>query len=191
MVILYTLLSFGVALAVAYVGTSAIIKIAHHQQVFDDQPDIRKLHTHPTPSLGGIAIFAGFWIAVSLFSGLSGINYLIAATLLIAMVGIVDDILPIRAYRKLLIQLLAAGILFYAVEQVHPVLSFGMTLLFLTTLINAYNLIDGIDGLAGSFGALGALTFGILFYPVCHHGRISLEYAVFCACGRDCRLFEI
>ncbi len=174
MVLLYTLLSFATALAVAYVGTSAIIKIAHHRQVYD-QPDIRKLHTHPTPSLGGIAIFAGFWIAASLFSGLGAINYLIAATLLIAMIGIVDDILPIRASRKLLIQLTAAGILFYAgfsiegfygfmgLEHIHPVLSFGMTLLFLAALTNAYNLIDGIDGLAGSFGTLGALAFGILF----------------------------
>lgn len=174
MVILYTLLSFGIALAVAYAGTSVLIKIAHHRQVFD-QPDIRKIHEHPTPSLGGIAIFAGFWIATLLFSGISNINQLMAATLLIAMVGAIDDILPIRALRKLIIQLIAAGILFYAgfrlegfygfmgLEEMPLVLSFGMTLLFLAVLTNAYNLIDGIDGLAGSFGALGALAFGILF----------------------------
>lgn len=174
MVILYTLLSFGIALAVAYIGTSAIIKIAHHRQVFD-QPNVRKLHTNPTPSLGGIAIFVGFWMATLLFSGVSDINYLMATTLLIAMVGIADDILPIRASYKLFIQLLAASMLFYTgfqiegfygflgLEQVHPILGFGMTLLFLTALTNAYNLIDGIDGLAGSFGALGAVAFGVLF----------------------------
>jgi len=189
MVLFYTILSFGIAFMVAYIGTSAIIKIAHHRQVFD-QPDVRKLHTHPTPSLGGIAIFAGFWIATLLFSGLGVINYLMVATLLIAMVGIVDDIMPIRASRKLLIQLLAAGILFYAgfrleglygfmgLEHVHPVLSFGMTLLFLTTLTKAYNLIDGIDGLAGSFGTLGALTFGVLFAIMGESAWSMLSFAL-------------
>ncbi len=174
MIVLYTTLAFLAALMIAYTATSLIIQIAEQKHVFDI-PDARKLHIKPTPVLGGIAIFSGFWIAGLLFSDIANIQYLIAATLFLTLIGITDDLIELSASKKFITQFVVAAILFFAgfqlqgfygflgFEQVHPILSFSMTLLFLVVLTNAYNLIDGIDGLAGSLGLIGAVVFGILF----------------------------
>ncbi len=189
MLIIYISLAFVAATAIAYIATSLIIQIAEQKQVFD-LPDIRKLHIKPTPVMGGIAIFSGFWIAGLLFSGVSEIHYLAAAALILALVGITDDLISLSAYKKFIAQFIVAGILFFAgfqlqgfygflgFEEVAPVLSFLMTLVFLVVLTNAYNLIDGIDGLAGSQGLLGAVAFGILFAFIGEGGWSILSFAL-------------
>src|SRR5262249_58086523 len=85
------------------------------------------------------------------------------ATLLLTVVGLIDDRYDVSWYWRLGAQAVAGLILFYVggvrVEQIGPVfglspvslgvLSAPFTVLATVGLINALNMIDGIDGLAG------------------------------------------
>ena len=146
-----------------------------------DQPNKRKLHRAPTPSLGGVAIFLSF-IATYFFSPIieSSFKFQILALVasLIIAVGVYDDLFNLKAAKKAFWQLVLISVLYVGgfrlegladipyFEQFPPVISYLATVLFVMTLINAYNLIDGIDGLAGSLGLHACLAFAWLFYAL-------------------------
>src|SRR5262245_1865832 len=56
---------FGVAVAASLIGTPVARRLAQRWGVLD-QPSHRKVHLRPTPLLGGLAVYAGFWVAVLL-----------------------------------------------------------------------------------------------------------------------------
>ena len=58
---------FAVALAGSLAATPVARRLAHRWGVLD-QPSHRKVHLNPTPLLGGLAIYAAFWLAVLLVS---------------------------------------------------------------------------------------------------------------------------
>jgi len=143
-----------------------------------DVPEGRKQHDRPIPPLGGIALFTGFVIASILlvdYQVFGQIKYLLAASLLLVLIGIKDDLVGITAGKKFYFQIGIVSLLYYAgfrvenfygllpFEEMPVVLSFLFTQLFLLTLINAYNLIDGINGLAGSLSLFAAISFTMLF----------------------------
>lgn len=140
----------------------------------------RHIHKEPTPRLGGVAIMATFGLGVlggamtgvlELPRGMAG---LIVGAMLVHIVGVVDDIVDMRASRKLAGQFLAAGIavlLGFRIEAV--AMGFGssldlglaavpITMFWLVAVTNAYNLIDGADGLAAGVGmaALSVIALG-------------------------------
>ena len=109
------LLSFITAFIPSYYIIPSVINVAHQKHLFDDIDD-RRSHTEVTPSLGGVAIFAGvifsviFWTPFSIFADL---QYLLCAFIIIFLIGVKDDIMPITAYKKLLGELMAAGIVVF------------------------------------------------------------------------------
>ncbi|NJM14219.1 MAG: hypothetical protein HC896_01505 [Bacteroidales bacterium] len=78
-----------------------------------DEPSARKLHSSGVPTLGGLAIFAGLIISLSLFFnfGFQEIKYIIAALTVIFFIGIKDDILVTAADKKLIGELFAVLVL--------------------------------------------------------------------------------
>lgn len=165
------------ALAFSWLFMPTIIKLAVKKHLFD-VPDARKTHKVPIPSLGGIGIFIGFWVATFLFTGADffvQLKFIVVSGFLLFMIGIGDDLLDIRASKKFIYQLLIASFLYiggfqlqgfyglFGLEELPIYLNFPLTLLAIALIINAYNLIDGVNGLAGSLSTLGALTFGFLF----------------------------
>jgi len=141
-----------------------------------DEPGERKIHSRPTPRLGGLAIYLGFlagFLVMGLVQGLSAryLGLLVGGTL-IFLVGAVDDARGLHPWLKLAGQVLAAlsvlpfgvGIAFIT----HPLhkgllLHLGfwgvpLTIFWIVAVTNAVNLIDGLDGLAAGIGAIGALT---------------------------------
>jgi UDP-N-acetylmuramyl pentapeptide phosphotransferase/UDP-N-acetylglucosamine-1-phosphate transferase len=175
------LLGFSTAFSLTYLIIPVIIRVAIERRIYD-RPNERSSHREPTPSLGGIALFAGTVCGTVLWTpgGSFGVlQYILAAFVLIFFVGILDDLLPISPGKKLAGQLLVAIILaymanvrvtsFYGFAGIHDlsdIASLMLSIIAIVGIINAFNLIDGINGLAGSIGLLACLFFGTWFYLV-------------------------
>lgn len=172
-------LSFFVSLFLSYVSIPPVILLAREKHLFD-MPNKRGAHKYATPTLGGIAIFAGFIFSSLIFfypKDSSFLPYLAAACILIFLIGLKDDIFVLSPTKKLITQVIAAFIVVLLtkirITDLHGVLgireipyiaSILLSVFVIIAVTNAINLIDGIDGLAGSVGTIAALTFGIWFY---------------------------
>lgn len=144
-----------------------------------DIPDgTTKNHTHPTPYLGGLAI--GLGLLAGLFVLPISISSLVSKVLLGAyamlLIGLLDDIYRITYYQKFLAQLLVA--IWLVNQGVHldwpflPIsLSAAISLLWLLTIMNAFNLVDVMDGLATTI-ALGCSTSLLVMCYLLQHGSI-------------------
>ena len=154
-----------------------IKRLAKHVGAMDI-PNERKVHKEPMPRLGGLAIFGAFLLGYMLFarSSIQMLSILIGG-FLIVLIGIFDDINPIRARIKFLIQVIASCIVvFYGNIVLNYVEIFGvtfvfpqplnyiMTILFIVSLTNAINLIDGLDGLAAGVSSIYFLTIAVLAF---------------------------
>ncbi len=150
-------------------------KVANHIGAID-MPNERKVHTKPMPRLGGIAIFGAFLVGYMLYGELTTqmISILIGS-FIILLVGIFDDIKPIRARYKFLIQVIAALIVviygqLYFTEisflglnlKFNMLISYALSTLFIVAISNAINLIDGLDGLAGGVSSIYFATISVI-----------------------------
>lgn len=150
-------------------GATPIIRRLANRLGFVDQPDARRLHRMPVPLLGGIAIYAGFIVALVIFGEgwvvSQAIGILVGATL-VSFLGIWDDRWGMRPVMKLLGQGLATGIIVASGVQVsflpNQALNLFITFLWVLGITNALNLLDNMDGLSGGVGALAAAFFLLL-----------------------------
>ncbi|MGB9300050.1 MAG: MraY family glycosyltransferase [Anaerolineae bacterium] len=134
-----------------------------------DRPDARRVHLSPVPLLGGIAIYAGFIMALLLFGEgwvvSQAISILIGATI-VSFLGIWDDRWGVRPVMKLLGQAIAASIVILSGVQVsflpNQALNLLITFLWIVGITNALNLLDNMDGLSGGVGAVAAAYFLLL-----------------------------
>src|SRR5262249_1724844 len=137
----------------------------------------RKLHRNAIPRVGGVAVLLAYCAAFGatllgfqhaefvLPSDSSGWGLLIAI-LIVFFTGLLDDIIQLKAWQKLMGQLLAAGVAYWAGVQIHlfrwypiePWIGFPLTVLWLVACTNAFNLIDGLDGLAAGAGLFATIT---------------------------------
>jgi UDP-GlcNAc:undecaprenyl-phosphate GlcNAc-1-phosphate transferase len=182
---------FGAAAAATFIVTGLMRWIAPRIGAIV-QPDDRRVHERPTPTLGGVAMFAGLIAGVvtawrmdvfsdQLAPGTESVGMLVAA-LIILMVGLIDDIREISPPAKLAGMVLAGSVLSFAgigivvfrvpflgVTPLTPDLSALITVLWVVGMANAINLIDGLDGLAAGIVGIAAATF--FFYAL----RLSHE----------------
>lgn len=172
---LRVLLSFALACVVSYFTTPPVKGFAEKVGAIDIPKDGRRVHDHPVPRMGGLAIFVGFVAAVLMFvSFTTQVIGLLLGALIIAAMGAVDDIVNLRPWIKLSVQLVAAlvaircGIIFTAVSNPNffsdigtipiGVLAIPLSVLWIVGCTNAVNLIDGLDGLAVGVSAISSLT---------------------------------
>jgi UDP-GlcNAc:undecaprenyl-phosphate/decaprenyl-phosphate GlcNAc-1-phosphate transferase len=154
-----------------------------------DKPNIRKVHATPIPLVGGIAVFIAASLSFSLSmpfdpSILIYKNLFIALVILLTM-GVIDDKFDLRASFKLIIQLLLAHYTFtmgikieslYGLFGMYDLPTWGqytLTLVIITGVVNAFNLMDGIDGLAGGLGILG-FTMLTIFALLNNHVQMAV-----------------
>jgi UDP-GlcNAc:undecaprenyl-phosphate GlcNAc-1-phosphate transferase len=162
------LIIFVAALVVAFWATPIAQRAAHRFDVLD-RPAARKLHLTPMPLLGGVAIYLGTIVALLVFGDkqevtqLAGI--LIGATL-VSFFGLWDDRQSLSPAIKLVVQLVAALILYATGISVGlfplPLANLLLTLMWVIGITNAFNLLDNMDGLSGGVSAVGALFFLVL-----------------------------
>jgi len=149
-----------------------------------DHPNERSAHTAPTPWLGGVGIVAPFAMA-SFLAALAASDEAIPmdtliiflGTLSMASVGLMDDLRPIPARYRLLVQLLFAGLVVGHVGAdlparlaplgflPYPVLAVAMVL-WITWITNLYNFMDGINGIAGCQTIIGAGAMAVVGFQV-------------------------
>ena len=154
--------------------THLMIKISKNMNIMDI-PNERSVHKKPTPLLGGIAIFLSFLFGFILFGNQNPLMIsILIASFLILLLGIFDDIKPIKARCKFVIHILVALIVvFYGGLKLTHVDIFGLslnfkwmspyvTILIIVGIINAVNLIDGLDGLCAGISSIYFLTIGVI-----------------------------
>ena len=173
------LLAFAVSLLVAYVMTPPVKRFAEKVGAMDVPKDARRVHNHPIPRMGGLAIFIGFVLSLIFFVPMSTkVLGLLVGSVIIAVMGGVDDIVSLNPWVKLAGQIVAAlvaircGLVFdvisnpniFAEETYIEIgwLSIPLTMLWIVGCTNAVNLIDGLDGLAVGVSAISSLTMLIV-----------------------------
>ena len=173
------LLAFAVSLLVAYVMTPPVKRFAEKVGAIDVPRDNRRVHDHPIPRMGGLAIFIGFVLSLIFFVPMSTkVLGLLVGSVIIAVMGGVDDIVSLNPWVKLAGQRVAAlvaircGLVFdvisnpniFAEETYIEIgwLSIPLTMLWIVGCTNAVNLIDGLDGLAVGVSAISSMTMLIV-----------------------------
>jgi len=148
------------------------------------QPSADRPHSKPIPILGGVAIVTGFVVAITLASDFSKLPrtllWLIAITFAMFLVGLVDDLVELRPRRKLLLEFLAIGLLALWGPRLDLLpfqwANLALTILWLMTAANAFNLIDGLDGLAAGVGMVASL--GVAAVAALHQHQVTMLAAV-------------
>ncbi len=170
--------SFSISFVIVYFVIPGIIKAARAKKLFD-VPNTRSAAKQVVPTLGGIAILAGFILSVIISSdgfNIDDLKYLIASLTIMFAIGLKDDILGSSARRKLVIEILMAFYLVvlgnYRFTDLHGILGINqisyisgviISVIAIVGIVNALNLVDGIDGLAAGIGILVSVTYGIWF----------------------------
>ncbi len=150
-------------------------KLANHVGAMDI-PNARKIHKVPIPRLGGLAIFGSFLFGYILYGeATTQMLSILIGSFLIVLVGVFDDIKPIRALYKFIVQLGAALIVviygkIYFTEitflgfrmEFNLITSYILSTFFILAISNALNFIDGMDGLSSGVSSIYFLTIAII-----------------------------
>ena len=173
---LKVLLAMAVAALAAFGATPTVKSFATKVGAIDVPDHKRRIHDHPIPRMGGMAIFLGFIISVLLFVRVdTPVQGILIGAVIIVATGVVDDIIQLKWYIKLGAQVVAAvvaiahgvviqGLMNPNVFSPHEtlvtigVLSIPITLFWIVGITNAVNLIDGLDGLACGVSAISSVT---------------------------------
>ena len=172
----------GISLLVIVIAaTSAILtKAATHLRVLD-VPNHRSSHTSPVPRLGGLAILIASGlgllgaqsVGLDVSLGHPGGMTLIAACVVVAAVGLGDDIWQWPVWTKFTGQLVGTAILLGSGVVVQRlsipwvgeidlgIAGYIVSAIWLLGLTNAFNFMDGLNGIAGGTAAIAAFAFGI------------------------------
>ncbi|MCI5073079.1 undecaprenyl/decaprenyl-phosphate alpha-N-acetylglucosaminyl 1-phosphate transferase [bacterium] len=184
--LLFLLFITTVSFVACYTLTKIILYISHRFQ-FLDLPEERRVHTQPTPRLGGVAFICTFFIGTVLLLYLKPKVYQVftSSPLFLSIyvgisltftLGLVDDLKNLKAKHKLFFQIAIAGLVFllgfkiryialsasYTIDLNH--FSLPITVIFLVGLQNAFNFIDGIDGLAAGVAWITLASIAVLSF---------------------------
>jgi UDP-GlcNAc:undecaprenyl-phosphate GlcNAc-1-phosphate transferase len=172
-----------------------------------DDPGHRKIHDAPVPLAGGLAVLTGIVLplaagALLLKTGclklslagliVHGIDrraqelaVLAAGAVAITLLGVLDDRHELQALPKFLGQLLIAVAVAGACKRItlfvhSEVFSYAITVVWLLTVINAFNFMDNMNGLCAGVGAIGALLFALI---AAAHDEYLVAITGFLVCG--------
>lgn len=179
--ILKLVFCFSLAFVISFAATPLVKALAYKIGAIDVPDGARRVHKTPIPRLGGLAIFYGFLVSVLFFADLdTQLRGILIGALLIVAMGMVDDVKQLGAKIKLLVQLLAAGIVVLHGVQITAIsvpdfiieggilplgwASIPVTIIWIVGVTNAVNLIDGLDGLA--VGVSSIATFSLFFIAI-------------------------
>lgn len=165
--ILYGVCAIVCAAMISYALTPPVRVLSFLIGAVDVPTDDRRMHVKPTPTVGGIAIFASFAVTALVFSKQydKELFAILAGGLLLVMLGVVDDIRALPAWVKFIAQIGVAGVAVALGIKIDYITLFGahidfgvfaipITILWIVALTNAINLLDGLDGLACGVSAI-------------------------------------
>jgi UDP-GlcNAc:undecaprenyl-phosphate GlcNAc-1-phosphate transferase len=130
-------------------------------RVFDvvAKPSSDRWHEGSVPLLGGAAIVGSFVCLAMLFPMAASALLTMGVVLMFAL-GLVDDIHPLTPLQKLVLEAAVIGVLMAAGEEIHffstDWLDIPLTVLWLLSCVNAFNLLDHLDGLSAGVAIVGS-----------------------------------
>ena len=175
----YVLLALLIAAVVSCASTPLVKVLAGKFGAVDVPKDGRRMHDHPIPRMGGLAIFFGFMVSVLLFVALDTAKKgMLLGAVIIVVLGILDDKYALPAKPKFLVQIIAALIAVLAGNQIavlsnpnifspNPVWQLGwlrypITVIWIVAITNSVNFIDGLDGLACGVSTISAASMLVI-----------------------------
>jgi UDP-GlcNAc:undecaprenyl-phosphate/decaprenyl-phosphate GlcNAc-1-phosphate transferase len=197
----FNLIQYSILLTVvsvtAFVITPVFRRIARKLKILD-YPGGRKLQANPVAYLGGLAIITPITLGsfLLLFTSLS-IDLkqqlylgLILPALVIAFIGLLDDIYQLPPWPRFLSQsavgVITSFMLYLSGAGVevfdNQLLNSLTTMLWVVTIINALNFIDNMDGLATSISIVASLAMFTLAYLNNQYLVAALSLAIFASC---------
>lgn len=197
-------LTLVLAIAIAYICTPFVIKLANRIGWLDVPKDKRRMHKKAMPLLGGLSIIAGFLLAILIVFLILGrfsdyyppriaqlMLQILPGAAIIAVVAFFDDRFNLPPIPRLAVQCAAAGIAVALGGRIQfisvPVRLFGVqtinlgwlsvpiTVIWIVGMTNAMNWIDGLDGLAAGIASIASSTLLVL---ATLQGRPQLAVAV-------------
>jgi len=162
------------AFVITYVAIPKVIFFAEKLRLLDEA-GTRASHKGSIPIFGGIAIFTGIIFSLLFWADIENIQYLLVSILIVFFVGVIDDLLELSPFKKLVGQIMATLIIIYLgdlqIDNMHGVLGIYdlpiwigtlFTVFVVIVIMNGFNLIDGVDGLAGGIGVISSFSFGVI-----------------------------
>ncbi|WP_354350089.1 MraY family glycosyltransferase [Pseudarthrobacter sp. PvP090] len=193
--IMYLLMMLSAAV-VSYTATWGARFVGNRMELYSPIRS-RDMHSTPVSRLGGLGIFAGFFVALliasqsffvkDIFRNNDAPWGILAGASVIVLVGVADDLLDLRWWVKLIGQSAAALVVAtwgvrmtiipfipepYVIEN--DAVSIALTAGLIVTTMNAFNFIDGLDGLAAGVAIIGGTAFFLTAYWV-HRTAILLD----------------
>jgi UDP-GlcNAc:undecaprenyl-phosphate GlcNAc-1-phosphate transferase len=160
----YYIGAFLLSAVFALYWTPVMRKAALQMGVVDNPDGKLKQHTDAVPYLGGLAVFVAFLLTVGVFTEFQQetLGLLLSGTIIL-MVGLIDDFGVLTPSQKLLGQTLAALVLiksgtFIRIDILNSPVALGLTILWILSVTNAFNIIDIMDGLATGVAVIAALV---------------------------------
>ena len=172
-----------VAAVVALIATPVVRSLAFKIGAVDVPRDSRRMHDHPIPRMGGLAIFFGFILSALIFVPLDApLRGMLLGAVIIVILGIFDDIYALPALPKLLVQIAAAAVAVLMGNQIEVLsnpnifssnpywdlgfLSIPISVFWIVGITNAVNLIVGLDGLACGVSTISSMTMLVIALTV-------------------------
>lgn len=175
---LYYFALFAVALLSTWWVFKKVLKIAIMKNIVDN-PDARKLQRIPVPVLGGIAVFLGIVVSLTvsgLFYETESLFAIFGIMTIMLYLGVMDDILLLSPYVRFLVEILVVLLLIfsndYSLNNFHGLwgiyeiprwISVPLTVFACVGIINAINLIDGVNGLSSGYCISACVFFAAAF----------------------------
>ncbi len=183
------LIVFAGVLFLAVVGTPLARKLGLRLNVVDQPDPSRKVHTVPTPRMGGVAIFLSILLATLLLGGRyksDQLTSVLVGASFISLLGFWDDRYSLSPWLKLAGQFLAAGLLVLTGVTIYtfhlPLLDYAATIFWVVWITNSLNLLDNMDGLSGGIAAIAAGHFALMCTFTGQYLVGALAVAVMAAC---------
>lgn len=173
------------ALVLSIATTSLAIRLSKALDLCD-MPTVRKVHREPVPRIGGVSLFVSAVPIVSLVllrfqlagGGVSGtvaqMWTLIGGATIVFLLGLTDDIRPLRARLKLLVEFAAAMLVCWGGIRIDAIavgtwaqvdlgwIAWPVTLFWIVGITNAVNISDGLDGLAAGISMIACSAVMVL-----------------------------
>jgi UDP-GlcNAc:undecaprenyl-phosphate GlcNAc-1-phosphate transferase len=171
--------AFVMSAVFALYWTPVMRRAAMQMGIVDSPDGDLKRHDNDIPYLGGLAVFVSFLLTVGVFTQFQQetLGLLLSGTIIL-MVGLIDDFGVLTPHQKLLGQTLAAMVLiksgiFIRLEFLTEPIAIPLTVLWILSVTNAFNIIDIMDGLASGIATIAALMIGVANF---FSGRDSIAF---------------
>ena len=175
-----------ISFLLSYLLTPFVGKIALKLNYLD-HPKSNKVHAHPVPLLGGVAIFLAFLITLLLKANTFYLPPIIMFSLgcfVLLLVGLIDDKMGMMPSFKLFGQLLAAILVVKGGIRVGFMGNYYLNVIFsyiwIIGITNSFNLLDNMNGLSSGIAGISAAFFGIIAYL---NGQFSVSVVAFAMAG--------